>query len=519
MNIHNIMGNYYDQIEKDAIAIWESIRETETPFEGVISQITDGQSSLVLNDYEDVERYIAQLKIIALAKCEKMDPEYALPILVQMYTNFYSIWSSKPAWLGVAVKYTSTLIWANTKPEPGKMLLKDLSLLKEAILTVQVLHNLESSLYFKYFINEPFSFNGEGIQGSNHLLQVMNEFYAAFTKGNLQRTWEESTQVFMSKPDEALEAVERILNGESPDQQPIFCNTIFANIGKSEPIEFWTAIWARLHLLVMSIRYRHKGTSNSLGVTVFPDSALIRREKLNIDNKKLEIALHELFWSDSWYRSNKDLIPHELLIYRPAMRIRDSNVMYVTSFFLILDSLGNYIESSIMGYHGPSVRLSEKFRKKFISDHFENKVVQKFRDAGFISGGVETNGEWKVGESAISLKTHGNSLKGEVDVLAYHPGKNILVLLECKVYELPSSPNQMRNLLKKFGEGDKAKLNRKLSNKLEWIIGTEYFSAKKPAIFQGLVLDRRFPGMFHDDFVVLDEGSLDQVITELLALE
>ncbi|WP_409366803.1 hypothetical protein [Lysinibacillus sp. 38-6] len=524
MKINTLIRDYYSQIEKDATNILEYIRgQLKYPYADVIKQFTNDKSSLDFNNFNEVELCIESLKTFITEKCEKIDPEFALPRLIQVYTNFYSIGPRDPVWLGIAVKSTVTFIWGNIKKQSFNNNEDNLTLLKEVILLVSALENLENSLYLRWFINEPFKLNEEGIQGSKQFHEAMNEIYTAFNEGLLQRTWKDYSQVFLSSHDEALKAVEKIISGESPKKQQIFKNTIFGSIGGSEPFEFWAGIWARLHLALISAYKRNEGTSGSdiIGVTLLPDSAFIKNG-ITIDinkQRKLQNSIMELFWNNTWYQQNNNLSRKEMLIYRPILRIRENNTNYTTSFFLLMDSLGNFIENSIMGYEGSSVRLSQKFREKFISEHFEKRIIDKFRAAGFISGSVLTNGEWRIGETTIQLNVKGQSLRGQVDVVAYHSEKKILVILECKVYELPGSHKQMRNLLKKFGIGDKSKINKKLCEKVDWLKQTDYFYSKELTSFHGFILDRRFPGMFHDDFLVLDEKLLDELIIQLLSYD
>lgn len=119
----------------------------------------------------------------------------------------------------------------------------------------------------------------------------------------------------------------------------------------------------------------------------------------------------------------------------------------------------------------------------------------------------------------MPLKVKGKKLSGQVDVLAYKPDKQLLVMLECKVYELPSSPNQMRNLLNKFGSGDRKKIHKDLDAKLEWVLKSDLFADKELNLFRGLMLDRKFPGMYHDDFTVMDPKLFEEVLQELEEVE
>jgi hypothetical protein len=513
-----IPESFYAEIEHDARLIWESIKQDPYPFREILKEFTGGEESLTISNYECVRQAIESFKPFAYAKCSIIDAEYALPVLLQMYTNFYSVWSSTPDWLGIGIKYTAAVLWDQLAEGGSKGKSREPNDIKQALLSVQILNNLESSLYMECFISEPFGLDGEGLYGSADFHRVMYDFYQSFREGYLQRTWEQYVQVFMSDMLGALEAVERVLNGELPAKIKKFENTIFARIGRSEPIDFWLGVWARIKVFMLSLGYR-KDALQHMGITILPDPIPVL-SLTKVGPEKLQKAMQDLFWTTEWYeRAKNEVKMYEMLISRPVMRIKNEEKCYVTSFFLILDSLGNFIESAVMGYSGSPVKLSKRFREKFISEKFEHHIIERLRLAGYTCGKVETNGVWYTQDGEIPLKVKGKKLSGQIDVLAYRPDKQLLVILECKVYELPSSPNQMRNLLNKFGSGDRKKIHKNLEAKLEWVLQSSFFAGKELTLFRGLMLDRKFPGMYHDDFVVMDLKLFEEILQELEEVE
>ncbi|SHN74276.1 hypothetical protein SAMN04487896_3440 [Paenibacillus sp. ov031] len=510
--------SFFAEIECNAQILWGSIKDDPYPNREMLKEFADGQELLRFSDYEDVRRKIDSFRSFAYAKCSIIDVEHALPILLQMYTNFYSVCSSAPSWLGTAIKYSVAVLWEQLTEGVAKGTSRETDDIKQALLSIHILNDLESSLYLECFICEPFSLDSEGLHGSDDFHQVLNDFYQSFREGYLQRTWGQYVNVFMSDIPGALRAVERVMNGESPSKIKKFENTIFSGIKKSEPIEFWLGIWARLKVFMVSLGYRD--SSQYVGISIIPDHIPIL-SSTKIGREKLQKAIQDLFWTNEWYEhaNNNKINMYDMLISRPVIRIKNEEKCYVTSFFLIMDSLGNFIEDSMMGYSSSPVKLSKKFRKKFISDKFEHRIIERLRIAGHTSGRVETNGIWYTENGEMPLKVKGKKLSGEIDVLAYRPDKKLLVILECKVYELPSSPNQMRNLLNKFGSADRKKVHQKLDAKLEWVLKSEFFADKELTLLRGLMLDRKFPGMYHDGFNVMDPKLFEEVLQQMEEVE
>jgi hypothetical protein len=119
-------------------------------------------------------------------------------------------------------------------------------------------------------------------------------------------------------------------------------------------------------------------------------------------------------------------------------------------------------------------------------------------------------------QSPALFHLSGEKCPGEMDVVAYHPSKAYLVVIECKVLGFPFALQRIANIAQKIGEADAEAFHSKLRRKIAWLRNTDLFSVLPIRGMSGMiVLDRKLPGMQGGEFTVADAETLSSVLEEL----
>jgi hypothetical protein len=322
-----------------------------------------------------------------------------------------------------------------------------------------------------------------------------------------------------TNPVQAEEAVARVFRGEQPRDQEVFRGTLFHELSAEEPPEFWAGVWARLKLANLAIGIRDRVASDPLGIAVFRTFGTpVSGGALS---QLLQQAMLELAWEPAWYRKRVAEWPSAMIVERPVIRVRPETDVFVTSFALVEDSLNWFVEASVLAYPDVGgVRLSDGTFRRLVSEPFERSVAELFRSFGFLAGPVTETGSWMLPSGAVRLEHQsGESIPGEVDVLARHPAGDFVFVAECKVLGLPFNTRRMRNLAQKLGETDAEAFFAKLRRKVEWVRGTKQSFPRGKDCFEGIVvLDRKVPGMvMAPGYRVVDLEILRDVLSRVFA--
>lgn len=142
---------------------------------------------------------------------------------------------------------------------------------------------------------------------------------------------------------------------------------------------------------------------------------------------------------------------------------------YVTSVPLVLDSIAPWLQRTIM-------RLD--LWTPVVSDPFEWEILGLLRDNGVVVGSVSESGHWDlpmpishysrtVRRIAAGLAGRGGS-PGEIDGLGWHEQTQQLVLIECKSL---NSIGNLQTLATTLSQSDAEGWRRKLAKKVAWIEG------------------------------------------------
>lgn len=140
---------------------------------------------------------------------------------------------------------------------------------------------------------------------------------------------------------------------------------------------------------------------------------------------------------------------------------------FVTSPVLIADSINYFIEKHLFSYqtHDTDIKLPSKVIKAVafknaISEPFEQKFIEYFRNLGFTAGHVSEKEVWKTQNGNIDMKSSNSNLYGEIDVLAYPKNLEMLLLIECKVLNEAEDTHSYKNLIVKLKDDSEAFSNK-----------------------------------------------------------
>jgi hypothetical protein len=138
---------------------------------------------------------------------------------------------------------------------------------------------------------------------------------------------------------------------------------------------------------------------------------------------------------------------------------------YATSVALVLDSIAPWLQSTIK-------RLN--LWTPVVSNPFEWEMLRLLRDNGVVAGSVSESGRWEVPIAqrsrtvqliAEDLAGRGGS-PGEIDGLGWHEQTQQLVLIECKSL---NSIGNLQTVATTLSESDAAGWRRTLKKKVAWI--------------------------------------------------
>jgi hypothetical protein len=480
---------------------------------------------------QDCYHWLDKANFLTKNLCNSLASQISLPILLQAVVNFYygnnrSTYADHPDtfWIGPALKGTIAYISGNILSSDHIGQRTSLKNLKEIIFSVEFILQLNQIQTLFEVFEQPGDYVILGENGiketSENFADVRRQYWESFIhRGQTHRTLDICNKALWQDAVESMNAVERILAGNSPKQEKIFQGTFFAEIPAENYSAFWAGIWIRLLAAAYSSKFQIQLNQDPLGVSIFNafpfpiDNRIVRNNRYLVIQEELK----KLIWNAEWYEKRFASNIPNMLVERPVVQLFPQREVYATSFLLIGDSINWFVESCILNEHNEfNINVPNHLFQNHVSSAFETAIIQLFRSNGFIAGRVTEQGVWSTESNNIKFYNRfGNRIPGEIDVLAFNREAKLVYILECKVLNYPFRTNQMRNLVYKIDDiCDTELFHSKLRKKLSWIKDTNYFESNEEMNFRSfLVLDRKFPGMGNStDSNTIEQSQLNQII-------
>jgi hypothetical protein len=340
---------------------------------------------------------------------------------------------------------------------------------------------------------------------------VSNAMAAAYLGGGtVQRFANQTTELMFRFPRPFLDDVWSVLAGDHPRTRGSFAGTHLSQFpdGAQAP-GFWAALAARLQLLVAAQAVSTRADSGSLAV-LGPTAQVLSGPGLHgttpADAERVQRAMTECFWLQEQLAGLAGAA--EQFVLRPVARIVRDRELFVTSTLTVADSITALTERAVSPARvGSTVELPAPYFEKLLSQPFESRVIELFREAGFVAGEVTKSGSWRTQHEAVQL-TAGTGLTGQIDVLAWHPGGRLIVG-ECKVLLMATTEAALSNQWQKIGPADTEGFRRKLRQKADWANAAVLASGRAVSqLDKVIVLDAPLHLMQPDDDVILTDIGL-----------
>jgi hypothetical protein len=433
-----------------------------------VSRILERQKLSIVTDAMDRKRATDAAWRHMTAVGSAIDARVAIPALLEASDHFYygtTNGRTTMPWLGPALKTAMAVLWPRLNIPEARMRSygQVQRLVHAAAAWMHLDQDRDHALVFNYGPARVHS------KGTHLFLQSDLEKRRAWDsmtmrRGLAQRTLNDSSRVIWKDVDAFMAAASEVLNGVSPTALPLFQGTVFEHAAATPA--FWLGLNIRLILRRHAMFFRAKGSPQLLGISLF-ETFGHPTKLLGGDEDAVRRATQNVFWTPDWFAQRSRGALANMIVERPVLRIDPGT--FATSTLAISDSINAYVEQSVFRFHGfGGVPLPEECFRRQVSQPFEDKVVGRFRAAGWQAGSVSETGWWAGGERQLQQSGQPRS-PGEIDVLALHPGGKRAVLAECKVLSSPYSQSKLVNLVGKLGGQDAEGFHRKLNDKLNWL--------------------------------------------------
>lgn len=402
-------------------------------------------------------------------KAENIEPDWSIPIILEAITQMYYGNLKKHIEYGPIFKRALVYLWdINTERMNSR---KNLESLMDVLRLSYVIETLYGFRKF-FLVDKDFSFTMEnGYVFCDPKYDPMIQDFAALIQGRGQRMRiaEVNSELMCEHVTEFRDSLASVLDGQSPDTIPLFKGTFYEKIpgiSDKECQRFWQALYFRDIFFIAITMEPYWGGKDLTDLT--PEISLFPELPLRLpENFLTQEIVQDTFWTKDWMKSQSDERYSSLIVERPLLRITPGGD-YATSSALIGDSVNYFIEEQIMDYPGrsPRIVLPPSVFKEAVSEPFENRVISEFRKNGFLAGHVTEGGIWLTQSGNMDLNFDDTKLYGEIDTLAFLPGTDVSILIECKVLNDIRDYRSYRNMISKLmddSEGFQAKLLKKSS--------------------------------------------------------
>ncbi|PHA33611.1 hypothetical protein [Bacillus wiedmannii] len=521
-NIRFDGSRLYSQAGRGSIEILNNLStDVNILFPEILSEISNGEEVWIIKDREELKKYIRKTDSYIQRTGNLISPYHGLPIIQETVARYYTAEVSREFhWIGPALKHALAVIWNNLhKPNIKGTETSSIKKICRIVVACGVVEILNTHLaLFEVYGDSDLEFYGFHAKYTKEMASHVVQWNESFgMRGGSHRTVEDSIQAIWKDPENALIALENILNGESHTIQDAFKGTIFAHLPENIPLKFWAGIWARLILAIKAVGARNLVmTQDPEGICLFEPQVMITN---GLNDQVRQKAILDCFWNRTWYRNRIKHGPSGMIVDRPIVRISFDGVeLFSTTFFLMVDSINWFVEASIFRYsNSDGIKLPEKVFEYLIATPFEHRVQKKLLDCGFKVGEVGIDQYW-TNENKYLSHIADEEIPGQIDVLAYHAEEKVVWIIECKVLKFPNTdtPHKViRNIISKTGDADTEGFHSKLEDKIKWLKNTTEFIGRRDLRFEGaIVLDRKLPVIDSGKYPVYDEESMQNLLRE-----
>lgn len=424
----------------------------------------------LIKSSKDIDALVKKLETKVFNVARNIEPNWAIPILIDMISKLYYGKYSDWNYMGPTIKRTLVYIFKNHFHEHGDA--KNISTLLDVIYQSFILENLYNmQLYYVINSNAVFEIkNGYIISDKIQKKEEIVYGYLNSGRGKRLRVSEINTELMNNKPEEYLEALISVLDGNEPRDIKVFNETFYEyipGIGNKECKKFWQELFFRYLFYLSCISEK----LNDIGCIIFSEFVVEVTEGYFTQE-----IVENTFWKEIWINKYNKCDYSNLIVERPILRI-SKNGDFATSAVIIGDSINYFIESHIFHYTNRTniINLPQSIFKDAFSTPFEHAVENIFRDLNIIAGNVNEKGCWRTQKGDVLLSNSRDHLYGEIDVLAYDALNKICVIVECKVINDVRNVSSLMNIIGKLSTNDSEGFRVKTIEKMKWIKGSSLF--------------------------------------------
>lgn len=438
----------------------------------------------------ELQRAREAVRLPAVHACRQLKPERALPALVDAISQHYSRASSRTShvtWLGPSLKMCLGLTGSNIHRASGHTCTaRALRVAVGACAAYQILLWLEYVVELTSGSETHIGLAADGIVLSPALASAQA---ATGLLGSARlRGPGAGARLLASDLNGTKAAIYEVMHGADPRTIVHFQGTALSFLRPGEGKPLWSYLWVMVetaYTVALVSRLLH---GDAEGVVLIPHPMLI---SLPIPDADLAASVSNLvFWRKDWYESLDEQSLLNAVIERPIIRCDRNGNFYATCLILLLDAMAWGLESAFFWYpRMQDLWLPADVRQVAFANRLEESVIQACRRLRYRAGRVTSNGSWQTADGIEHLASRaGEPCPGEIDCLAVsEQGK--VVVLECKVLNLPLTIGTLRNVVRKLGHDDTEGFHTKLRQKVQWIrtvLGVQ-------AVHAAVVVDRLPP--------------------------
>ncbi len=467
-------------------------------FEELTSNRIGEDAVIALQQYKDwpitslaeLRRARAAVKLSAVDACRHLNPDKALPALVDAISRHYSKTLSKTSrvtWLGPALKMCMGLTWPNVHRADGLICTaRALRTAVERCSAYQILIWLDYLVELTSSSETYIDLTADGIALSPSLASA--QAATSLLRSTRLRGPDAGASLLVSDPLATQAAISEVMHGADPRTIGHFQGTALSFLRPGEGKPLWSYLW-----MMVGTAYTVALTSQLLygdveGVVLIPHPMLI-----NLPTPSADLAAsvsNLVFWRKDWYESLDEENLLNAVVERPVIRCDQNGNFYATCLIFVLDALAWGLESAFFWYpRMQELWLPADVRQVAFAKPLEEFAIQICRRLKYRAGHVTSNGSWQTTEGIEHLASRtGEPCPGEIDCLAVS-GQGEVVLLECKVLNLPLTMGTLRNVVQKLGTDDTEGFHKNLRKNVQWIRTVLDVQAVRAAI----VVDRLPP--------------------------
>lgn len=463
-----ILAKRQKQAKKNAGELLQQIHER------VDQKNDDPLSRVLIDNIQMLDHMIEVKEKVCVNMAQTLYPDWAIPMVLQAIGEVYHGDHRNLSYLGPAMKRSVAFLWQNATVAHGVH--KSLKNLVDLICECAIIQAMYGARMM--FVAIPGFYiayrSGQLIVPPEYRHELIKYRMMIGAPGSRFRVAEDNNRLTLEHPDEFRSALERVLSGCPPHEIDIFKGTFYEKIPGVKHHDC-ALFWKEVYFRFFSLRFAMMSAKEWHDVILFHEFAVPLPAAFFAQH-----IVENSFWSNKpkdeehkenerWFSKQEPERYDNLLVDRPIVRISHTGD-FATSPALIGDSMNEYIEKQLMGYHSrhPYLKLPDSIFRDAFSEKFEDDCIQLFRDNGYLAGHILESGVWKHQYENENLRLSDEQLYGEVDVFAYNPKTHKAFLVECKVLLDLMDSRLYKNILSKLRD-DSEGFRMKLRKKAEWI--------------------------------------------------